>query len=130
MLCTNNDYGGGTDCRHRGQRLLALLLLMRWSGLSIKDAVTLERNHLDDHGALFLRRAKTGVPVFVPLPPAVVSSLHALPSINPAYFFWSGNGDARSAVQGYERQFPQTLPNRRYKGSQRYSQTLSLPHVP
>jgi hypothetical protein len=54
MLCTNNDYGGGTDCRHRGQRLLALLLLMRWSGLSIKDAVTLERNHLDDHGALFL----------------------------------------------------------------------------
>jgi integrase len=99
------DYGGGTDCRHRGQRLLALVLLMRWSGLSIKDAVTLERSRLDDHGALFLRRAKTGVPVFVPLPSAVVSSLHALPSINPAYFFWSGNGDARSAVQGYERSF-------------------------
>jgi integrase len=28
-----------------------------------------------------------------------------LPSANPAYFFWSGNGDARSAVQGYERSF-------------------------
>jgi integrase len=99
------DYGGGTDCRHRGQRLRALVLLMRWSGLSIKDAVTLERRRMDDQGALFLRRAKTGVPVFVPLPPAVVSSLRALPSANHAYFFWSGNGDARSAVQGYERSF-------------------------
>jgi integrase/recombinase XerD len=60
---------------------------MRWSGLSIKDAVTLERRRMDDHGALFLRRAKTGVPVFVPLPPAVASSLRALPSANDAYFF-------------------------------------------
>jgi integrase len=60
---------------------------------------------LDAQGALFLRRAKTGVPVFVPLPPLVVSSLRALPSANAAYFFWSGNGDPRSAVQGYERSF-------------------------
>ena len=49
------------------------------------------------------------VPVFVPLPPAVVSSLHALPSTNPAYFFLSGNLDARSAVQGYERSFRKLL---------------------
>jgi integrase len=75
------------------------------SGLAIKDAVTLERKSLDERGALLLRRAKTGVPVFVPLPPAVVAALRSLPSHNPAYFFWSGNGDPRSAVQGYERSF-------------------------
>ncbi len=72
---------------------------MRWSGLAIKDAVTLERNGLDRRGTLFLRRAKTGVPVFVPLPPTVVSSLRNLPSANPSYFFWSGIGNPRSADQ-------------------------------
>ena len=34
------EYGGGNDCRFRKDRLRALVLLMRWSGLSIKDAVT------------------------------------------------------------------------------------------
>lgn len=43
--------------------------------------------------------------MFVPLPPVVVSCLRNLPSVNPRYFFWSGNGDPRSAVQGYERSF-------------------------
>lgn len=45
------------------------------------------------------RCAKTGVPVFVPLPPLVVSSLYAIPPLSSAYFFWSGRGDARSAIQ-------------------------------
>jgi integrase/recombinase XerD len=62
-----------------------LVLLMRWSGLAIKDAVMLERKALDADGALFLRRAKTGVPVFVPLPPAVFSLLRTLPSANPVF---------------------------------------------
>ncbi|HKE31012.1 MAG TPA: hypothetical protein VKD65_04750, partial [Candidatus Angelobacter sp.] len=57
------EYGGGHDCRCRAARLRALVLLMRWSGLAIKDAVILERRRLDSRGALFLRRAKTGVPV-------------------------------------------------------------------
>jgi integrase/recombinase XerD len=60
------DYGGGNDCHHRAQRLRALVFLMRWSGLAIKDAVMLERSRLSDDGAIFLRRAKTGVPVYVP----------------------------------------------------------------
>lgn len=98
------EYGGGRDCAYRAQRMRALVLLMRWSGLSIKNAVLLERSALDDRGALFLRRAKTGVPVFVPLP-LVVLSLHAIPPLSSTYFFWSGRGDVRSAIQGYERSF-------------------------
>lgn len=50
------DYGGGHDCKYRAQRMHALVLLMRWSGLAIKDAVTLERQALDADGRLFLRR--------------------------------------------------------------------------
>lgn len=99
------EYRGGFDCWHRGQRMRALVLLMRWSGLAITDAVTLARHRIDERGALFLRRAKTGVPVFVPLPPAVTALLRALPSVNPSYFFWSGNGKPQSAVQGYQRSF-------------------------
>jgi integrase len=99
------EYGGGFDCWHRGRRMLALVLLMRWSGLAIKDAVALAHDRLDERGALFLRRAKTGVPVFVPLPPAVVFLLRALPPLSPSYFFWSGHGDLSSAVKGYQRSF-------------------------
>ena len=110
------EYGGGHDCRHRAKRLRALVLLMRWSGLAIKDAVGLRREGLDDSGALFLRRAKTGVPVFVPLPPMVVSLLQGLPSMTSNYFFWSGRGDLCSAVKGYQRSFRKLfrLANIRY----------------
>jgi integrase/recombinase XerD len=99
------EYRGGLDWWHRGHRMRTLVLLMRWSGLAITDAVTLARHRVDESGALFLRRAKTGVPVFVPLPPAVTSLLRALPSVNPSYFFWRGNGKPQSAVQGYQRSF-------------------------
>lgn len=93
----------GRDCHARAARLRALVLLMRWSGLAIKDAVTLERARLDERDALFLRRAKTGTPVYVPLPPAVVSALRQLPSSNPAYFFWSGMGHPYNAISAYQR---------------------------
>ena len=93
----------GFDCHQRSARLRALVLLMRWSGLAIKDAGTLERARLDERGALFLRRAKTGTPVYVPLPPAIVSVLRQLPSCNPAYFFWSGVGQPYNAVSAYQR---------------------------
>lgn len=99
------EYGGGNDCRFRKERLKALVLLMRWSGLSIKDAVTLERSRINAKGSLLLHRAKTGVPVYVPLPPDVFEALRSLPSDNPRYFFWSGNGDARSAIKAYQRSF-------------------------
>jgi len=99
------DYGGGNDCHFRKDRLRALVLLMRWSGLSIKDAVTLERARINEKGSLLLRRAKTGVPVYVPLPPDVIAALRALPSTNPRYLFWSGNGDTKSVIKGYQRSF-------------------------
>ena len=66
------NWVGGHDFEHRRDRLRALVLLMRRSGLAIKDAVTLERQRIDAEGNLFLYRAKTGVPVNVPLPPRKV----------------------------------------------------------
>ena len=48
---------------------------------------------------------KTGTPVYCPLPPIVVEALTALESPNPAYFFWTGNGDPKTAVSDAQRSF-------------------------
>ena len=46
-------------------------------------------------------RAKTGVPVRVPLPAEVAKLLHSLPSTNPNFFFWTGNGDPETPKKGW-----------------------------
>jgi integrase/recombinase XerD len=96
------DWKGGRDFEHRSLRLRALILLMRWSGLSILDAVTLERQRLEGN-RLLLYRHKTKVPVFVPIPPEIAAQLNDLPNSNPRYFFWSGNGDPQTAKKGWQR---------------------------
>jgi integrase/recombinase XerD len=81
---------GYTEPRNQSTRLRVLTLLMRWSGLSIRDAITLERDRLNKSDELFLYRSKTGVPVFVKLPPDVAKALREVPpgpSPNPRYFF-------------------------------------------
>jgi integrase/recombinase XerD len=98
---------GGGDVKANQARLRTMTLLMRWSGLRIRDAVTLERHRL--HGdSLLLYQAKTGTPVYVPLPPQVVELLEDVPpgpKPNPRYFFWSGNGDPKSAVADWQRSY-------------------------
>jgi integrase/recombinase XerD len=97
------NWKGGHDFEHRGQRLRALLLLMRWGGLAITDAVTLERARLTPDGKLFLYRAKTGTPVYVPLPAEVAQLLREIPNSNPRYFFWSGMGERESAKKPWDK---------------------------
>ena len=80
------------------KRVRAIIMLMRWSGLAIRDATCLERAQLGKDDRLMLRRAKTGIPVMVPLQPNVASMLRALPSDNPRYFFWSGKGSRKTAA--------------------------------
>lgn len=92
----------------RRQQIMAMTLLLRWSGLRIGDAVKLERDRLATDGRLILYQAKTGEPVFVPLPPTVADLLRNAPhgsKWNPRYFFWSGNGDPESCVADWQRTF-------------------------
>ena len=100
------DRGGG-DVKANQTRLRTMTLLMRWSGLRIRDAVTLERHRLNGD-SLLLYQAKTGTPVYVSLPPHVVEALEDIPpgpKPNPRYFFWSGNGDPKSAVADWQRSY-------------------------
>jgi integrase len=96
------------DIEKRGQRMRAMVGLLRWSGLRIRDAVTLEKARLLPNDDVFLYQAKTGVPVYVPLPHHVAEDLRNVPpgpKPNPRYFFWSGNGDPKSAVADWQRSF-------------------------
>jgi hypothetical protein len=59
-------------------RLRALVLLLHYSGLRSTDAATLSRNRITGD-KLLLYTAKTGTPVFCPLPPVVIGALGAIP---------------------------------------------------
>ncbi len=90
-----DNYGrpGGLPAR----RVKALVLLLRYSGLRIGDAVTLPTKNLTD-GRLLLYTQKTGVPVHLPLPPFVASALAELPRRNTEYFFWTGDSKPATAT--------------------------------
>ena len=88
--------------RGNGQRLRALLLLLRHSGLRIGDAVGLKRERIAD-GKVFLYTQKTGTPVRIPLPVYVREALESLP--DGEYLFWSGHGVLKSAIEDLRRAF-------------------------
>jgi integrase/recombinase XerD len=111
ILDATNVYGdprgGYIPIENTRTRLRTLTLLMRWSGLRIRDAILLERHRLHED-SLLLYQAKTGTPVYVPLPSYVVQALETLPpgpKPNPRYFFWSGNGKPKSAVADWQRAY-------------------------
>jgi integrase/recombinase XerD len=85
----------------------ALVQLMRWSGLAIRDAVTLRRDEIifDKSKKLYrivTARQKTGTHVSVPIPPKVAKELLAVLNGNAAYVFWTGNGQEQSAVTHWQ----------------------------
>lgn len=71
--------------RANSVRLHALVLLLRYSGLRIRDAVTLRRDRIQE-GKVFLYQAKDREPVWVPLPPAAIDALDAIPLPSTAVF--------------------------------------------
>lgn len=88
--------------RGDGERLRALILLMRYSGLRISDAVSLRRDRIQSD-RLFLYQQKTGTPVNVPLPRFVIDAV--LAASGPEYVFWSGKGKLGSALDDWARAF-------------------------
>jgi integrase/recombinase XerD len=77
------------------QRLRAFVLLLRYSGLRIGDAVQLTVNRLQGN-KLLLRTEKTGVHVYCVLPDLVIRAIDAAPRPSENYFFWTG----KSTVHG------------------------------
>ena len=70
--------------------------------MRIGDAVMLERSRITGD-KLFLYTAKTGTPVYIPLPDLVLTALEAVPKIGEQYFFWSGESKRDSATGDWQR---------------------------
>ena len=87
---------GASDRKPREQ---ALLLLLRYSGLAITDAVTLERAAVHRDGELILRRAKSGELVTVVLPDETVAALEAIALPTRQHYFWTGRSDPETVVK-------------------------------
>jgi len=79
------------------QRLKTLILLMRYTGMRVSDAVALTTDRLDGK-RLFLYTQKTGVPVYTVLPDSILAALDATPRVTDTRYFWSGNGKKQTAV--------------------------------
>ena len=98
-----------------GERIRALTELMRWTGLRIRDAVTLEKKRLaldPNRGmsSVMVYQKKTGDPVYCPIPPDVAAMLLNVPAsqkgnTNATYFFWTGEGLAKTVTSNWQRSY-------------------------
>jgi len=97
----------------KAKRVHALIQCMRFSGLSIRDTVTLEKSELvwDPRKKLHrivTSRQKTGVDVSVAIPPEVAAELLEVLNGNEKYFFWNtGTGLETSAVANWQHDLRQ-----------------------
>lgn len=89
-------------------RLKTLLVVMRYTGMRVSDAVTLTTDRLDGN-RLFLYTQKTGVPVYTVLPDSVLRVLEATPRVTDRRYFWSGRGKRQTAVGDWQGKIKQVF---------------------
>src|SRR5262249_8211746 len=94
----------------RQAKVHALIQLMRWSGLAIRDALTLKRGELQHDKAkklyrIVTARQKTGTHVSVPIPPAVAKELLTVLNGNPEYIFWGGKTKEESIAKNWANMY-------------------------
>lgn len=99
--CNRYTDNYGRTGQENARRLRALVLLLRYSGLRIGDAVSLERERIAG-GKLFLYTAKTGTLVSCPLHDDVIQALDAVRGTSEKYFFWTGESKLKSAVSVWQ----------------------------
>jgi integrase/recombinase XerD len=87
--------------KDNARRLRVLVLLLRYSGLRISDAVGCSVERLVD-GKLRLYTQKTGTHVHCPLPEFLVIALAAIPRMSERHWFWTGNGKLQTAVGDWQ----------------------------
>jgi integrase len=85
----------------RRLRVRTLEELMAHSGMAITDAVTLERERLNDHDRIVSHRQKTKERFKVKIPSWLAERLRALPPSNARYFFWDGDTTKPTSIVTY-----------------------------
>jgi integrase len=94
IIAACDEYAGNQH------RIKAFVLAMRYTGLRIGDTIRLSKSQIVD-SKVFVRTAKTGQPVTVPVPPEVINALARIENGTDRYF-WTGK-NIRSAVSNWSR---------------------------
>jgi len=88
---TKNVETARADHRNKARRVRAFVLLLRYTGLRISDAVGCSVERLKD-GKIWLYTQKTGQHVYCPLPEFVAKELENVPRLIEQRWFWAGEG--------------------------------------
>jgi site-specific recombinase XerD len=109
-------------------KMRALVLLMRWSGLAIQDALLLNRSKLDASNRILTHRMKNGAEVFVPIPSWVADTVRELPNGHPDYFFWDGKIKRVSLVNKYVHRLERAFKRAKIEnpGTHRFRHTFAV----
>lgn len=120
------DWHGQPD-QENARRLRAFILFLRYSALRIGDAASCAVDRLQGN-RLFLYMQKTGVPVYVPLPPFVIDALEACPRKSEHYWFWTGVGSKDTMAGNWRRTFRRLCEIAEVKGGHphRFRDTLAV----
>lgn len=95
------DKAGRTG-QENADRLRAFVLLLRYSGLRIGDAVRCTIHQLQGTN-LYVSTQKTGQAVCCPLPNHVVSILNRVSRLSDDHLFWTGKSKLHTAVRTWQR---------------------------
>lgn len=96
-----------------------LILVMRFTGLRISDAVGLQVKHIIN-GCASLQTRKRKTDVVVPLHEPVLQALERVKRASPEYFFWDGVGDVIQAANYYrDEHFKRVFKAAKIKGHPR-----------
>ena len=109
------------------RRLRALILMLRYSGLRISDAVTLSRDRINA-GRLFLYTSKAGTPVYCPLPDIVTEGLESVASASEQWFFWTGQSKPKTVISHWTLELKEFLANVKINGghAHRFRDTFAV----
>ncbi|HWO32446.1 MAG TPA: PEP-CTERM sorting domain-containing protein [Candidatus Acidoferrum sp.] len=107
---TNSRPRNTPNAPGKAPSVRALVQLMRWSGLAIRDAATLRRDEIVFDKAKRLHRnitsrQKAGSHVSVPIPKPVAKELLGVLNGNPIYVFWTGQGTETTCVSHWLEDF-------------------------